>query len=336
MNSPFNRIQRNKTLYPNMIEVVTEQSDDLSKTNKSKIWVRRQDIDCSTTLRSKTKQKGRTADAIPCDDDCIEDEDSIELPSAKVELESKGVPHDEVGLDSPDKPTQQSEPEEPFVIIGFDTEYVSKKLKRLKTVDDAGKEKVIGWLKHDVGESENEICDETICIDPEKNPNWRHELAEKKQQLIKLNASNRGQDTTHKQAVRNHLLSYQFWARTNTGEEWNGICIPQIEQVQHKNKDGNNVTVPVIGRLKLADFILWALGTGKQQGVVKGKLPSKVYLVGHFTRADFCMFEDFQEISRFLGVIRNTFVTNAGINNYITVSYKNSYENKGSSGNRVG
>jgi len=50
------------------------------------------------------------------------------------------------------------------------------------------------------------------------------------------------------------------------------------------------------------------------------QMPSKVYLAGHFTRADFCMFEDFQRIFRYLGVIRNTFVTNAGINNHIRFS----------------
>jgi len=86
------------------------------------------------------------------------------------------------------------------------------------------------------------------------------------------------------------VLSYQFYAKTSSGEEWDGICCPD---------DGK--------RMALADFLVFALGTGVQGGKV-AVLPTRIYLVGHFTRADLPAFSDFKSMSQFLTCVRNTFI----------------------------
>ena len=87
------------------------------------------------------------------------------------------------------------------------------------------------------------------------------------------------------------VLSYQFHAKTNTGEEWAGICCPQGDD-----------------RMTLSEFIVFALGSGAREHGIRN-LPSLIYLVGHFTRADIPAFRDFKEMKGEMMNIRNTFST---------------------------
>ena len=87
------------------------------------------------------------------------------------------------------------------------------------------------------------------------------------------------------------VLSYQFHAKTSEGVEWKGICCP----------DKND-------RMSLGDFIIFALGLGIADHGVRD-IPTKIYLVGHFTRADIPAFSDFKELTSYLSNVRNTFVS---------------------------
>lgn len=87
------------------------------------------------------------------------------------------------------------------------------------------------------------------------------------------------------------VLSYQFHAKLSTGQEWTGICCPDFGQ-----------------RLSVADFLTFALGSGVQDFGISD-LPTKIFLVGHFTRADIPAFADFQDQSSYISSLRNTFAT---------------------------
>ena len=87
------------------------------------------------------------------------------------------------------------------------------------------------------------------------------------------------------------ILSYQFHAKTSEGVEWQGICCPEGDE-----------------RITLQDFMIFVLGTGARVHGVR-YLPTKVYLVGHFTRADIPAFADFQELTKYMSAVRSTFVT---------------------------
>ena len=87
------------------------------------------------------------------------------------------------------------------------------------------------------------------------------------------------------------VLSYQFHAKTSAGEEWQGICCP----------DGDD-------RMGLGEFLVFALGLGAREHHIKN-LPTKIYLVGHFTRADVPAFADFQDLTNYLSSVRNTFIS---------------------------
>lgn len=91
--------------------------------------------------------------------------------------------------------------------------------------------------------------------------------------------------------ARSLILSYQFHAKTSTGVEWSGICCP----------DGDE-------RITLQDFMLFVLGTGARTHNIRN-LPTTVYLVGHFTRADIPAFANFQELTKYMSAVRSTFVT---------------------------
>jgi hypothetical protein len=305
-------------LYPNQLEVFTEPLTGISKTNKSTLWVESKEIDWSP--RSKKQSSSKKAE-LPAQS---VEFSTVEVDEEETEKDDSGVSYELPGprLDESDEEESEESPADNYVIIGFDTEYVSRKLRRLKTVAENGTEKVIGWLPYTDTDGETELGDEIIYTDPDKNPDWKQQLTARKKDVIRLDANTGKKKTTDKLAIKNELLSYQFWARTSGGDEWNGICIPQTRTITQKKSDGRVIQVETIGRMTLADFVLWALATGKRQGIVKKKLPYRVFLVGHFTRADFCMFEDFDRISRYLGIIRNTFVTQANWRDYIKLTYK--------------
>jgi hypothetical protein len=91
--------------------------------------------------------------------------------------------------------------------------------------------------------------------------------------------------------AKSRILSYQFHAKHPDGREWHGICCPEGED-----------------RISLQDFILFALGVGAREFGID-QLPTKIYLVGHFTRADIPAFSDFKDITKYASAIRSTFVS---------------------------
>jgi hypothetical protein len=102
-----------------------------------------------------------------------------------------------------------------------------------------------------------------------------------------------------KAGAKNELLSYQFCARRIDKDGRAGNVI-----------EVDGIIVPESGkRLPLEDFITIAAGSlvKKYPDIL---LPRDVLLVGHFTRADFPMFEGFQEKAKgFTANVRSTFVT---------------------------
>ena len=91
--------------------------------------------------------------------------------------------------------------------------------------------------------------------------------------------------------ARSLILSYQFHAKTSDGLVWQGICCPERDQ-----------------RISLQEFMLFVIGLGARKHGAKS-IPSKVFLVGHFTRADIPAFSDFKEINSLFAAVRNTFVS---------------------------
>lgn len=87
------------------------------------------------------------------------------------------------------------------------------------------------------------------------------------------------------------VLSYQFHCLTSDGDSWSGICCPE---------DGN--------RISLSEFIVFALGKGIREKSVK-RLPTRIYLAGHFTRADMPAFSDFKDMRSLISAVRNTFLS---------------------------
>ena len=94
------------------------------------------------------------------------------------------------------------------------------------------------------------------------------------------------------------VLSYQFHCKTSEGAEWLGICCPE----------GNE-------RISLGEFIVFALSKGVRKGHVL-KLPQKIFLVAHFSRADVPAFSDFKTLPEWIASVRNTFIT---IDGYLPV-----------------
>lgn len=94
------------------------------------------------------------------------------------------------------------------------------------------------------------------------------------------------------------VLSYQFHAITENGNTCSGICCP---------KDGE--------RVSLGEFLTFALGRCISSEKINA-LPRSIYLVGHFTRADMPAFSDFEDYTRIISAVRNTFIS---IDNHIKV-----------------
>lgn len=95
-------------------------------------------------------------------------------------------------------------------------------------------------------------------------------------------------------AAKYTVLSYQFHCRASSGETWSGIHCPV---------DGE--------RMDLSEFLTFALAKGTNSGAIS-KLPSRIYLVGHFTRADIPAFADFKNLQSMIGAVRNTFISMDG------------------------
>ena len=99
------------------------------------------------------------------------------------------------------------------------------------------------------------------------------------------------------------VLSYQFHCRSSDGIEWQGISIPEPET-----------------RMSLGEFIVFALGKGIQENKIK-KIPLKIYLAGHFTRADIPAFSDFKSLQKLISAVRSTFMS---VDQYIPLKIKTS------------
>ena len=87
------------------------------------------------------------------------------------------------------------------------------------------------------------------------------------------------------------ILSYQFHAKHPDGREWQGICCPDEDE-----------------RLTLQQFLIFVMGVGARQFGIDN-LPTNIYLVGHFTRADIPAFADFADLTKYISAVRSTFVS---------------------------
>jgi hypothetical protein len=95
------------------------------------------------------------------------------------------------------------------------------------------------------------------------------------------------------------VLSYQFHCQLQSGEQWSDVGCPDHDE-----------------RISLGEFLVFALGSGIKSGAVTA-LPTILYLVGHFTRADVPAFSDFKDLQSILSAVRNTFVS---INQFINLN----------------
>ena len=139
---------------------------------------------------------------------------------------------------------------------------------------------------------------------PSLNPKGRGKKKEPKAHLLigfdteYQAVSDQELQSTIEQGAKNHLLSYQFSIKLLTDEateaspEAEGIIIPEPDT-----------------RLSMEEFLGFAIGTliEKYPGIV---LPTHIYLIGHFIRADLPAFVDFRDkAQRLMSNVRSTFVT---------------------------
>ena len=102
------------------------------------------------------------------------------------------------------------------------------------------------------------------------------------------------------------VLSYQVHCAVYDpaqpdASEWSAICYPESGV-----------------RIKLADLLTMAFFKGLNTGCVH-TIPTRVYVVGHFTRADLPAFADFKDISEQIGAVRSTF---SSLDDHISVNYE--------------
>lgn len=114
-----------------------------------------------------------------------------------------------------------------------------------------------------------------------------------KDQIVKGNAKYR-------------VLSYQFHAKTQDGQEWQGICCTEGDE-----------------RMSIPEFLTFVLGKGARDHGIQD-LPQTIFLVGHFTRADIPAFSDFKSNVDLFSNVRNTFLND---NQYIPVTLESDNEN---------
>ena len=91
--------------------------------------------------------------------------------------------------------------------------------------------------------------------------------------------------------ARYEVLSYQFFAKNDTGEQWSGIVIPEKGE-----------------RLTLTEFCVYAVAKGIQSGACKS-IPKNIFLVAHYNRADIPAFDDRDQFLKRLNNIRKSLVT---------------------------
>lgn len=107
------------------------------------------------------------------------------------------------------------------------------------------------------------------------------------------------------------VLSYQYSVLSPCGLFYNGIVYPNDSHSFDRE-----------GRLLLEEFIYIALSDGVTHYGLKN-IPERLYLVGHFNRADLPTFKNIDELSKKLDSLRGTFMSmKGGINNSIYVGYK--------------
>lgn len=70
--------------------------------------------------------------------------------------------------------------------------------------------------------------------------------------------------------------------------------------------------------LNLTDILIFAFAKGIKSGSIS-KIPSTIYIAGHFTRADFPAFGDFKKLTELISSVRNTFLN---IGNFIPVTIR--------------
>jgi len=92
------------------------------------------------------------------------------------------------------------------------------------------------------------------------------------------------------------VLSYQVHCSVYDpaqpdAKEWSAICYPEPGE-----------------RMKLADLLTLAFWKGISTGAVK-TLPTLMYVVGHFTRADIPAFSDFKDLTAQIAAVRSTFTS---------------------------
>src|ERR1019366_5220674 len=91
---------------------------------------------------------------------------------------------------------------------------------------------------------------------------------------------------------------YQFHCRASVGKSWSGIAVPEGDE-----------------RMSLGEYLVFTLAAGVRLGHVE-RLPTTIYLAGHFTRADVPAFSDFKTLQSLVASVRKTF---ASIDGYVPV-----------------
>ena len=118
---------------------------------------------------------------------------------------------------------------------------------------------------------------------PKRSPNFR---GDRDYLIIGFDTEYQRVLNSEEEVIDNEILSYQYHClickNDNEGkeEEWSGLVLPETERVED--------------RLTIQEFLTIAIGKGIEQNP-KIKLPSEIYLVAHFTRADVPGFKDFKD-----------------------------------------
>ena len=112
-------------------------------------------------------------------------------------------------------------------------------------------------------------------------------------------------DTLKSGQAKYTVLSYQVHCAVYDpaqpdAREWSAICYPEVGE-----------------RIKISDLLTLAFWKGTSSGCVH-TVPTRVYFVGHFTRADIPAFADFKDLSEQISAVRSTFTS---ITKHISVKY---------------